>query len=108
MIAEVKKVMAAGVEAEKALVPELMKANKLDDMEKEVAQAFKGAGGFLEMASNEEKAATAAMLKCVADLEKLEVDALSLRDVTIAEILDREPELRAEIEEEIKNNNWGY
>lgn len=23
-------------------------------------------------------------------------------------VLEREPELRAEIEEEIKNNNWGY
>ena len=36
------------------------------------------------------------------------LDAVGIKDVTIAEILEREPELREEIEEEIKNNNWGY
>ena len=50
----------------------------------------------------------AGMTKCLESMEKLEVDAVGLREVTIAEILEREPELRAEVEEEIKNNNWGY
>ena len=61
-----------------------------------------------QMASKEEAAAKAGMATCLASMEKLEVDAVGLREVTIAEILEREPELREEIEEEIKNNNWGY
>jgi hypothetical protein len=108
VVSEVRAIMEQGVAAEQQLVPELTKENQLDEMEKEIVQAFKGPGGFLETASAEEKAATAAMLTCISDMEKLEVDAVGLRDVTIAEILEREPELRAEIEEEIKNNNWGY
>merc|ERR1719482_1004535 len=93
VVSEVRAIMEQGVATE----------NQLDEMEKEIVQAFKGPGGFLETASAEEKAATAAMLTCISDMEKLEVDAVGLRDVTIAEILEREPELRAEIEEEIKN-----
>lgn len=107
-IAEVKAIMTAGVSAEAAKLPELMKASGLDTMEKEVTDAFKGPGGFLELAAGQEKAAQETLIKCIADLEKLEVDASGLRDVTIAEILEREPEVRAEIEEEISNNNWGY
>ena len=61
-----------------------------------------------QKASKEEAAAKAGMATCLAAMEKLEVDAVGLREVTIAEILEREPELREEIEEEIKNNNWGY
>jgi len=108
LIAEVKSIMEAGVAKEISMIPELIKENQLDELQKEVVDAFKGPGGFLELASAEEKAAKAGMLKALADMEKLEVDAVGIRDVTIAEILEREPELRAEIEEEIKNNNWGY
>ena len=160
-IAEVKGIMEAAAAAEGAAVPEMIKENKLDELEKEIKAAFEGSGGFLEEAAKQEKAAEAAMLQCIADLEKLEVDALGLRDVTIAEsacpppharcllpppplrsaapkpcrraaaareresrnvrcsrlggllvrvraVLEREPELREEIEEEIRNNNWGY
>jgi len=105
-IAEVKAVMAAGVDAEKGMLGDTKGA--FEAMEKEISAAFKGPGGFLELAAGEEKAAAAGMAKCLADMEKLELDAVGIRDVTIAEILEREPELRAEIEEEIKNNNWGY
>ena len=62
--------------------------------------------GLLEAASKEEKAAEAGLLQCIADMEKIELDVTGVADVTIGEILDREPELRAEIEEEIKNNIW--
>ena len=48
----------------------------------------------------------AGLLQCIVDMEKLEVDEQGVADVTIGEILDSEPELRAEIEEEIKNNVW--
>ena len=36
----------------------------------------------------------------------LDVLGEQIRTVTIAEILEREPETRAEIEEELKNNVW--
>jgi len=107
-IAEVKGIMSAGIEMELKLVPDQLKASGLEGLQSEVTTAFKGAGGFLEIAAKEELAAKEGMAKCLADMEKLEVDAVGLRDVTIADILEREPELRAEIEEEIKNNNWGY
>lgn len=38
-----------------ALMPELIKENKLDELQKEVTSAFKGPGGFLELAAAEEK-----------------------------------------------------
>lgn len=108
VIQEVRAIMQDGVEHEKERLPELVKENKLDDLEREVLHAFKGPDGFLDLAGKEETAARAGMLNCLSDMEKLELDAMGLRDVTIAEILEREPQLRAEIEEEIKNNNWGY
>ena len=75
-------------------------------LDKEIMGAFTGSDGLLELASKEEKAAEAGLVQCIADMEKLELDVVGVADVTIGEILDREPELRAEIEEEIKNNVW--
>ena len=68
--------------------------------------AFEGKDGLLELAAKQEKAAEAGLLQVVADMEKLELDVVGVADVTIGEILAREPELRAEIEKEIKNNVW--
>ena len=107
-IAEVKSIMDTFIAAEAANLPDLIKENDLEGMTKEVKTAFEGPGGFLEEAGNAEKAATAAMEQVVADLETLEMDAVGLRDVTVAEILEREPALREEMEEEIRNSNWGY
>jgi len=75
-------------------------------LEAETMAAFNGSDGLFELASKEEKAAEAGMEQCIADMEKLEVDVQGVANVTIAEILEREPELRAEIEDEIKNNVW--
>ena len=68
--------------------------------------AVEGKDGLLELAAKQEKAAEAGLLQVVADMEKLELDVVGVADVTIGEILAREPELRAEIENEIKNNVW--
>ena len=73
---------------------------------KDFDAAMNGPGGLIEQATKEEIAAKAGMVQCIADMEKLLVDIEGVSDVTIGEILDREPELRAEIEEEIKNNVW--
>ena len=85
VVAEVRTIMEQGVEEEKKLLPELLKENQLDVLEKDIKDAFNGPGGFLELAAKEEKAATASMQQCLADMEKLEIDAVGLRDVTIAE-----------------------
>jgi len=102
----IAKVKAICDEAASTLETELAKDTSFADLEKEISEGFKGAGGLFELASKEEKAAEAGMLQCVADMEKLTVDIDGVSQVTIADILEREPELRAEIEEEIKNNVW--
>lgn len=40
------------------------------------------------------------------EMEGMSVYVDGVKDLTIAEILEREPELRAEIEEELKNDVW--
>jgi hypothetical protein len=81
-------------------------SSEIASLEKEISAMFSGPDGLFELAAKEEKASEAGMLQCIADMEKLEVDVQGVANVTIGEILDREPELRAEIEEEIKNNVW--
>jgi len=40
------------------------------------------------------------------EMEQMESYVEGVSDLTIADILEREPELRAEIEEELKNDVW--
>jgi len=67
---------------------------------------FNGADGLFAKAKAEEKAADAGLLQCIADLELLEKQIDGVSEQTIAEILEMEPELRKEVEEEIDNSNW--
>jgi len=46
------------------------------------------------------------LLQNVADLETLEKQIDGVKTQTIAEILEMEPELRKEVEEEVANNVW--
>lgn len=62
--------------------------------------------GLKAQAATEEKATDAALLQCIADLELLETQIGGIKDQTIAEILEQEPELRKELEAEIDANNW--
>lgn len=103
IVSQVKAVFEAELAAAQG---ELEASTEVEDLKKEVGAAFEGSGGLFELASKEEKAAEAGLLQCIADMEKLEVDAQGVASVTIAEILEREPELRAQVEEEIKNNVW--
>jgi hypothetical protein len=59
-----------------------------------------------ELASKEEKAAAAGMEEILKEMEQLESYVEGVADLTIADILEREPELRAQIEEELKNDVW--
>lgn len=103
VVAQVKGVFETELAAAQG---ELESSTEVDDLKKEISAAFEGSGGLFELASKEEKAAEAGLLQCIADMEKLELDAQGVASVTIAEILEREPELRAQVEDEIKNNVW--
>lgn len=46
------------------------------------------------------------MAASLKEMEGMSVYVDGVKDLTIAEILEREPELRAEIEEELKNDVW--
>ena len=84
----------------------LAEGTEFAELEKEVQDAFNGQDGLLELAKTEETQAEAGMANVVEGMKKLAVDIESVKGVTIAEILEREPEMRAEIEEELKNNVW--
>ena len=49
---------------------------------------------------------SASMAAALKEMEGMSVYVDGVKDLTIAEILEREPELRAEIEEELKNDVW--
>lgn len=76
------------------------------EVESSVKSAFDGPEGLFALGTKQEKEAVASMEDIVEQMKKLEVDVASIKDVTIAEILEREPELRAKVEEEVKNNVW--
>jgi len=103
LVAEVKAITdkaVADAEAEHA------GDNTFAELTSEVTNAFKGSNGLFELASKEEKAAAAGMETILTEMEQLETYVEGVADLTIAEILEREPELRAEIEEELKNDVW--
>ena len=59
-----------------------------------------------EEMSKEEKAADATLMTCIAEMELLTKQMEGISEQTIAEILEQEPEMRKEIEEELENNVW--
>jgi hypothetical protein len=103
IVAEVKGMFEAAV---KEAESDTSGVENIKAVMKDFDAAMNGPGGLIEQATKEEIAAKAGMVQCIADMEKLLVDIEGVSDVTIGEILDREPEMRAEIEEEIKNNVW--
>lgn len=52
-------------------------------------------------------AAEAGMAQTIKDLEALESQMTNLKEQTIAEVLDSDPQMREEIEEEMKSHQWG-
>ena len=64
------------------------------------------AGKAEARAAKEEKAADATLMTCIAEMELLTKQMEGISEQTIAEILEQEPEMRKEIEEELENNVW--
>ena len=46
------------------------------------------------------------LMTCIAEMELLTKQMEGISEQTIAEILEQEPEMRKEIEEELENNVW--
>jgi len=104
MIASVKKMVAAEVEAVKSTLPEY--TAELDASFDEFKKAVNGPGGLMEIAKTREAAAATGLTDIVAELEILKKDIAGVKTLTIAEILENEPELRKEVEAEIAEHNW--
>ena len=75
------------------------KAEQIAEMKAKFAPLY-------EEMSKEEKAADATLMTCIAEMELLTKQMEGISEQTIAEILEQEPEMRKEIEEELENNVW--
>ena len=62
--------------------------------------------GIYALAAEHEKESRESMVASLAAMEKLAVECEALKDMTVAEVLERDPEIRAQIEEEIRNHVW--
>merc|ERR1719198_187721 len=106
---EAKLTTPGAVEAVKAAYekdlanPELKKKldETLETTQASLKAAFHGPDGLIPKAVTEAKAADAGLLQCIAELELLEKQIGGVSEQTIAEILEMEPELRAEVEAEL-------
>lgn len=75
-------------------------------IEKQIGDSFRKSGGLFASAAAIETQAEADQAKLVQQLEDLESQMTTVEDVTIAELLERDPEMRAEVEAEIAAHNW--
>ncbi|KAL1528775.1 hypothetical protein AB1Y20_010103 [Prymnesium parvum] len=80
---------------------------KIKEVDEKIHEAFHGPDGLHAQAAKEVKAADASILQTIEELEAMAKQTKSIRTQTIAEILENEPQLRKEIEEELDNHNWG-
>jgi len=103
LVAEVKAITEKSIAAAEASAGD---DTSMAELTSEANDAFKGPNGLFELASKEEKAAAAGMEEILKEMEQLESYVEGVADLTIADILEREPELRAQIEEELKNDVW--
>jgi molybdopterin-guanine dinucleotide biosynthesis protein len=111
--------VAEGVPAESVAYYKGQYETLVADTEKQTAAAFKEAFGatvskidaaFAEgksEATKAELAAKAEVEQILAELEVLGTQAANIADQTVAEVLEANPALRAEIEEEFAKHQWG-
>jgi len=104
MLATVKTMVADEIAKAEASLPEY--TAELDASFAEFKTAMNGPGGLMEIAKAREVAAQTGLTDIIAELEILKKDIAGVKDMTIAEILESEPALRAEVEAEIAEHNW--
>jgi len=89
-------------DAEAKLLPAFEKDQQ--ELLAKLSEQFEGA---ISEARKAEAASMAGMAQTIADLKALEGSMTGLKEQTIAEVLEADPEMRKEIEEEMKNHQWG-
>merc|ERR1711957_919568 len=72
-----------------------------------VKDAFEGSDGVFATARKMEAASQAGMEDQIKSLEALGSQITGLKEQTIAEVLESDPDMRKDIEEEMKNHQWG-
>merc|ERR1711934_1047157 len=95
--------VSAGKEMFDGKTPESDYADELAELK----ELFEGKDGVLSEARKLEAEGNAGMEKTIIDLEALQSQITGLKEQTIAECLEADPEMRKEIEEEMKNHQWG-
>jgi len=89
-------------EAEGKIVPAYEK-----DQQDVLAKLNEQFEGLISEGRKAEAASKAGMEQTITDLKALEGSMTGLKEQTIAEVLEADPEMRKEIEEEMKNHQWG-
>jgi len=79
---------------------------KKAEVMKTIKADFAKPGGLYEQATKFEKDAHEEKLQLIVQLEELESQLKTVEDITIAELLENDPTMRKEVEEEIAGNNW--
>jgi len=97
--AETEKKFAAEIEK--------FKAAEIDKSRGEINSKFDGPAGITAQFINADKKIDADRVASLAQLEGLLHESSNMDTLTIAEILEKNPEWQAAIEEDIKNHNWG-
>jgi len=104
LLADVKSTVATM--QEEVLKKEHPIFKEFDQMAADFKVGVDGPGGLMEMARKREAAGSAGIEGIITELETLEKDIAGLKTMTIAEILENEPELRKEVEAELSEHNW--
>jgi hypothetical protein len=76
------------------------------EFQAQLAAQFHAKGGLFDTAAQLEREAEAEQKSLLAQLEELEGQMGSVEDITIAQLLDKDPEMRKQIEAEIEAHNW--
>lgn len=79
---------------------------EIEELKGTIEDNFKGPKGIFTILANGEKEQSALFEQKIKEMEELLWKAEGIKDLTVAEILERDPELREKIEDEIRNNVW--
>merc|ERR1712048_150389 len=83
-----------------------MEAEMVTKGKAELAKIYTGPNGLIAKAEAADKAEGAYRVELLAQLENLLHEAKNIETLTIAEILEKNPEWQKAIEEDLQNHNW--
>lgn len=82
-------------------------AKDIADVDAQLKSIFQGSNGLIAHGEARDKAIAAAKVAMLEDLENLASETKNLDDLTVAELLEKNPAWKEAIEEDLKNHNWG-